>query len=145
MSLTYYDLGDNETDFSKLFNGTRFDVIVIPYEILKYMDKNHLGDRMLISIKNGRPKHMNEQMYQTNISDLILELKYILKEKLHILLFDYRQKYRTIFMPRADFIWTDLQLNSKQYQLVHNIEFRGKYKFYRYRPNISKIFFRPPI
>ena len=132
MSLTYYDLGDNETDFSKLFNGTKFDVIVIPCELVKYVDKNDLGDRMMISIKNGKPKQINEQIYQTNITDLILELKYILKDNLHILLFDYRHEYRTIFLPRADFVWTDHQLNSMQYEVMKNTStFRGKHKFCR--------------
>lgn len=149
MSLTYYDLNENELlDFSKLFNGTKFDVIVAPHQMIKYIDRKDLGNKMIISIKNGRPKQINQQMYQTNIYDLILELKYILKQKLHILLFDYLQEYRNIFMSRADIIWTDVKLNSDKYKLVQNhATVVGKQKFYRsfYTPKISKMFFRPPI
>lgn len=132
MSLTYYDLNDNEIeDFSKLFKGTKFDIIVIPYELVQYMDKNDLGNRMLISIKNGKPQQINEQMFQTNIPDIIIELKRSLKRNFHILLFDYHHEYRTIFIPRADFVWTDYKLNSKKYHQLLHATVRGKQKFCR--------------
>lgn len=138
MSVTYYSLSENETDFSKLFHNTGFDVVVVPNHLVQCINNNDLGNRKVISIQDGEPKQISERWYQTHIAGLILELKYLLQEKLHILIFHPCQ-FRNIFLNRADFIWVDFEVDAKDFIPVQTgATVRGKHKFCRSKSRFNR-------
>ena len=137
MSLTYYLLSENERDYSRLFHNTAFDIIVLPHELREDIDVNHLGTKMLISIEDGEPEQINERAYKTNLPDVLLELKYLLRDNLHVLLID-DGRHSNVFINRADFVWIEPESRcggskvvSKLFTPLDAPSVRGKLKFRR--------------
>lgn len=131
MSVTYYSLSENETDFSKLFYNTGFNIVVVPNHLVRCINNKYLGNRTVISIQDGEPKQINERLYRTHMADLILELKYLLQANLHVLIFDPCQ-FKNIFLNRSDFIWVDFEVDAKNFiPMQTGATVRGKCKFRR--------------
>lgn len=138
MSVTYYSLSENETDFSKLFYNTGFDIVVVPDYLVRCINNNDLGNRTVISIQDAQPKQINRRLYQTHMAGLILELKYLLQAKLHVLIFDPCQ-FQNIFLNRADFIWVDFEVDANDYIPVQTgATVRGKRKFCRLNSRFNR-------